>query len=133
MSNLLKLYKRSLDSILNRKVTKLSIDENMILNNTVNDLQGKDGEIDKQTLKKIWVKMKNGLKRDLKKGNHRNTLFEIVLFWGDYKKHFRKLKVKEIGTWANLHRIYREHFLDEPSDEYMEAMKNSSFETWEEV
>jgi hypothetical protein len=62
-------------------VNSMSFDESLLIEMTVKDLEGKDGEISSKDLKSLWLKIKANIKKSIREGNHKNHLIQNNFMW----------------------------------------------------
>ena len=77
---------------------KLSNSEHLLVYNVCKELKGKDGEVDTETMYRIWEKIRNTIMRKMKEGHLQIDLFDVILWWLDNpKKDYKELSMEVIG------------------------------------
>jgi len=92
------------------RVHKLSFDETLLIEMTVKDLKGKDGEISSGELRAVWLKMKKRIKKDLQCGGHYSKLLQIKFLWNLRDKYFADLVLEERGLFNKLLRMWENRY-----------------------
>lgn len=104
-------------------VNSNSFDESLLIEMTVKDLEGKDGEISSNDLKTLWHKIKANIKKSIGKGNHKNNLIQNSFLWNSNNKYFADLVMEEFGLFNKLIESYVERYNKLPLDETMEELE----------
>jgi len=95
---------------------ELSSDELLLIEITCKDLKDKDGEIDRETLQLLWLKIKKSMKQDIQKGHHKNKLLQVSFIWNIKKEYFSELTLREEGLFKRLLELYQRNYEELPTE-----------------
>lgn len=115
------------------RVKRISLEESILIDMTCKDLRGQDGEIDNDSLKEVWLKIKARIKSDLVKGNHNNKLLQKKFIWNEKDEFFAELTIEETGLFSKLIKMYEERYKTMPFLQTMQIMVKTVLRKFQEI